>query len=73
MHEGVFLGVGPRSGTLMSAFVHRSCRGPGAGGVRNWYYDSMDAFFREGLRLSKGMTLKNALAGIWWYDNIDST
>ncbi|KAJ3088161.1 hypothetical protein HK102_009423 [Quaeritorhiza haematococci] len=26
----------------------------------------MEAFFRDGLRLSKGMTHKNALAGIWW-------
>jgi leucine dehydrogenase len=26
----------------------------------------MEHFFRDGLRLSKGMTHKNALAGIWW-------
>ncbi|KAJ3211814.1 hypothetical protein HK099_007917 [Clydaea vesicula] len=41
-------------------------RGPGAGGVRNWVYDNMLNFFEDGLRLSKGMTHKNALAGIWW-------
>ncbi|KAL2912165.1 hypothetical protein HK105_208367 [Polyrhizophydium stewartii] len=62
-HEGFFVQVGPESG---GAFVHRTCRGPGAGGVRNWLYDSTEQFFRDGLRLSKGMTHKNALAGIWW-------
>jgi glutamate dehydrogenase/leucine dehydrogenase len=65
-HEAAFIAVGERSGVLMSAVVHRSHRGPGAGGVRNWYYDNVEAFIREGLRLSKGMTMKNALAGLWW-------
>ena len=26
----------------------------------------MDAYFQDGLRLSNGMTNKNALAGLWW-------
>jgi leucine dehydrogenase len=65
-HEGLFCTIGEVSGVLLSAAVHRTCRGPGSGGVRNWLYASMDEFFRDGLRLSKGMTHKNALAGIHW-------
>ena len=65
-HEGVFLQVAPDTGVLQAAFVHRTCRGQGAGGTRFWRYNTMEEFLRDGLRLSKGMTLKNALAGLWW-------
>ena len=58
--------MGPESQSLLSAVIHQTHRGPGAGGVRNWIYDSLESFLRDGLRLSKGMTHKNALAGIWW-------
>lgn len=65
-HEGVFLAVGERSGALFGAFVDRSCRGQGQGGLRYWPYGSLAAFLRDGLRLATGMTRKNALAGLWW-------
>ncbi len=65
-HEGVFLEVAPDTGVLQAAFVHRTCRGQGSGGLRFWRYDTMEDFLRDGLRLARGMTLKNALAGIWW-------
>ncbi|KAJ3218450.1 hypothetical protein HDU67_005546 [Dinochytrium kinnereticum] len=65
-HEGIFVQIGEKSGTLQGAFVHRTCRGPGAGGVRNWAYDDIEGFLRDGIRLAKGMCHKNALAGIWW-------
>eukprot|EP01111_Echinosteliopsis_oligospora_P008632 TRINITY_DN2449_c0_g1_i1.p1 TRINITY_DN2449_c0_g1~~TRINITY_DN2449_c0_g1_i1.p1 ORF type:complete len:296 (+),score=83.86 TRINITY_DN2449_c0_g1_i1:237-1124(+) len=65
-HEGIFIQVGENSGVLQSASVHRTNRGAGAGGVRNWVYDSVEDFLRDGMRLSRGMTHKNALAGIWW-------
>ncbi len=65
-HEGIFLQVGPASGTLQGAFVHRTCRGQAAGGVRYWQYDSVADFLADGLRLARGMTHKNALAGLWW-------
>lgn len=65
-HEGIFLQVAPETGVLQAAFVHRTCRGQGSGGLRFWRYDTMEAFLRDGLRLSRGMTQKNALAGIWW-------
>jgi glutamate dehydrogenase/leucine dehydrogenase len=65
-HEGIFLAVGPESGALFGAFVHRTNRGQGAGGLRHWPYASVEAFIRDGLRLAAGMTRKNALAGLWW-------
>ena len=65
-HEGLFFQVTERYDTLQGAFVHRTCRGQAAGGVRYWTYDSVEDYLRDGLRLAKGMTHKNALAGLWW-------
>jgi glutamate dehydrogenase/leucine dehydrogenase len=65
-HEAVFLEVGERTGALLGAFLHRTTRGQGIGGVRLWPYDSVQAFMNDGLRLSRGMGRKNALAGLWW-------
>lgn len=65
-HEGVFVQVAPETGVLQGAFLHRTSRGQGAGGVRFWRYGNVADFLRDGLRLAKGMTLKNALAGLWW-------
>lgn len=65
-HEGVFVQVAPDTGVLQAAFVHRTWRGQGAGGTRFWRYSNVEDFLRDGLRLAKGMTHKNALAGLWW-------
>jgi glutamate dehydrogenase/leucine dehydrogenase len=65
-HEGIFFEVGRGTGALHTAFVHRTCRGQAAGGVRHWPYQRMEDLMRDGLRLSQGMTRKNALAGLWW-------
>jgi glutamate dehydrogenase/leucine dehydrogenase len=65
-HEGVFVQVAPETGVLQGAFVHRTCRGQAAGGVRFWRYDTVEEYLRDGLRLARGMTHKNALAGLWW-------
>jgi glutamate dehydrogenase/leucine dehydrogenase len=65
-HEGLFFQVTERYDTLQGAFVHRTCRGQAAGGVRYWTYDTVEDYLRDGLRLAKGMTHKNALAGLWW-------
>lgn len=65
-HEGIFGWIAPETGVLQAAFLHRTCRGQGAGGVRFWRYATVEEFLRDGLRLAKGMTLKNALAGLWW-------
>ncbi|HEY3360198.1 MAG TPA: Glu/Leu/Phe/Val dehydrogenase dimerization domain-containing protein [Polyangia bacterium] len=65
-HEGVFVQVAPETGVLQGAFVHRTCRGQAAGGVRFWSYDTVRDYLRDGLRLGRGMGHKNALAGLWW-------
>ena len=65
-HEAAFFEVGAETGTLFTAFLHRTIRGQGAGGVRFWQYDTMAALVQDGLRLSRGMGRKNALAGLWW-------
>ena len=65
-HEGVFLEVGATTGALFGAFVHDTRRGQGQGGLRFWPYPTLAAFFSDGLRLARGMTRKNALAGLWW-------
>jgi glutamate dehydrogenase/leucine dehydrogenase len=65
-HEGCFFQLTRNHDILLGAFVHRTCRGQAAGGTRFWGYDNLEGMFRDGLRLSKGMTHKNALAGLWW-------
>ncbi|UZO19591.1 uncharacterized protein OCT59_010873 [Rhizophagus irregularis] len=65
-HEGIFGQIGPKSGVLQGAFAHRTCRGAAAGGARNWSYNSIEDWFRDGIRLSRAMTHKNALAELWW-------
>jgi leucine dehydrogenase len=65
-HEGLFFQVTEKHTTLQGAFVHRTCRGQAAGGVRYWTYDTVEDYLRDGLRLARGMTQKNALAGLWW-------
>lgn len=65
-HDGLFFEVGRESGHLLYAALHRTIRGQGAGGVRFWSYGSLEEFVRDGLRLSRGMGQKCALAGLWW-------
>ena len=65
-HEGWFCKVSDHYDMLLGAFVHRTNRGQAAGGVRYWEYDTIESYFRDGLRLGAGMTFKNALAGLWW-------
>jgi glutamate dehydrogenase/leucine dehydrogenase len=62
----VFVQVAQETGALQAAFLHRTCRGQGAGGVRFLRYGTVEAYLRDGLRLARGMTHKNALAGLWW-------
>lgn len=64
-HEAIFLEVGPVTGALHSATVHKTVRGQSAGGVRLWAYNNLQEYLRDGLRLAEGMGRKNALAGLW--------
>jgi glutamate dehydrogenase/leucine dehydrogenase len=65
-HEGCFIEIGGESGHLLAAFVHRTRRGQGAGGVRFWSYPTLGDMVTDGLRLSRAMGQKCALAGLWW-------
>src|SRR5262245_49841083 len=65
-HEAAFFEIGRETRALHSAFLHKTTRGQGAGGVRFWPYASIGDFVRDGLRLSRGMGRKNALAGLHW-------
>ena len=44
--------------------IHSTKLGPAVGGTRFWKYENDDAALRDLLRLARGMTYKNALAGI---------
>ncbi|MFA3917121.1 Glu/Leu/Phe/Val family dehydrogenase [Ruegeria hyattellae] len=63
-HEGVYRIEDLESGLLGLIAIHSTQLGPAAGGVRMRPYDSFDAALEDALRLSQGMTLKNAAAGL---------
>lgn len=50
----------------LSAFIclHSTACGPAAGGCRMWPYESLDAARTDVMRLARGMTQKNAMAGL---------
>jgi len=63
-HEGVHLFTDPKSGLRAMIAVHSTTLGPAAGGVRFWHYaDSADGI-TDALRLSRGMSYKNAMANL---------
>merc|ERR1712137_1289510 len=64
-HEGAFFEVGKRTGSLLGAFVWRTNRGQACGGIRLWEYETFGDYVNDGLRLSYGMGVKSALAGLW--------
>jgi leucine dehydrogenase len=63
-HERVVAATGERSGLAMIVAVHSTTLGPALGGCRLWSYDSWADGLADALRLSRGMTSKNALAGL---------
>jgi leucine dehydrogenase len=63
-HEGVHLFTDPGSGLQAVIAIHSTHLGPSAGGVRFWYYGSSDGAITDALRLSRGMSYKNAMAGL---------
>ena len=54
----------PEVGLRAIIALHDTTLGPGLGGIRMWRYDSDDAALTDVLRLSRGMTYKNAAAGL---------
>jgi len=63
-HEGVHLFTDNASGLQAIVAVHSTALGPAAGGVRFWHYGSTDGAITDALRLSRGMSYKNAMAGL---------
>jgi leucine dehydrogenase len=63
-HERVVFVNDKAAGLKAIIAVHNTRRGPAIGGCRMWPYESADAALTDVLRLSRGMTYKNALAGI---------
>ncbi|WP_375287766.1 Leu/Phe/Val dehydrogenase [Sphingomonas sp.] len=63
-HEGVHLFADPASGLRAVIAVHSTTLGPAAGGVRFWHYASSEQAVTDALRLSRGMSFKNAMAGL---------
>jgi leucine dehydrogenase len=63
-HESVLLGEDPESGYRGIIAVHSTRLGPAVGGTRLWSYPTFDEALSDALRLSRGMTFKNAAAGL---------
>lgn len=63
-HEGVHLFTDPASGLSAVIAIHSTALGPAGGGVRFWHYADSDEAITDALRLSRGMSFKNAMAGL---------
>src|SRR5262249_31149405 len=63
-YEGVVWGIDAESGYQGIVAIHSTALGPAVGGTRYWHYASHDAALADALRLARGMTYKNALAGL---------
>ena len=63
-HEIVHFVTDRESGLCAVIAVHSTHLGPGAGGVRFWHYGDPGEAVRDALRLSRGMSFKNAMAGL---------
>jgi leucine dehydrogenase len=63
-HEGVHLFRDRASGLTAVIAVHSTALGPAAGGVRFWHYPNRGDAVTDALRLSRGMSYKNAMAGL---------
>lgn len=63
-HELVQLVHHRASGLVAIIAVHSTHLGPAAGGTRFWHYADDAGAMRDALRLSRGMSYKNAMAGL---------
>lgn len=53
-----------QSGLKAIICIHDTTLGPALGGTRMWTYESEEAAIEDALRLGRGMTYKNAVAGL---------
>lgn len=63
-HEQVLIARDEASGYHGIIAIHSTLLGPAVGGTRFWNYASEQEALTDALRLSHGMTYKNALAGL---------
>jgi leucine dehydrogenase len=63
-HEVVHFIDNEECGLKAIICVHSTHLGPAAGGARFWHYDDDGAALTDALRLSRGMSYKNAMAGL---------
>jgi leucine dehydrogenase len=63
-HEQVAFYYDQPTGLRAIVAVHNTVLGPGMGGTRIWNYANEAEALRDALRLSRGMTFKNAMAGL---------
>src|SRR3569623_463173 len=63
-HEKVLMVEDAQSGLKAIIAVHSTALGAAAGGCRLWSYDTGNAALVDALRLSRGMSYKNAMANL---------
>ena len=63
-HEQVVLCSDPSAGYRGILAIHSTTLGPALGGTRFWNYASDEEAIVDALRLARGMTYKNAVAGL---------
>ena len=63
-HESIHFFEEPDAGLRAVIAIHSTMLGPAAGGCRRWQYANDIEALTDVLRLSRGMTYKNAVAGL---------
>ena len=63
-HEDVHFVTDEKCGLKAIIAVHSTHLGPAAGGCRFWHYAQDEEALTDALRLSRGMSYKNAMAGL---------
>ena len=63
-HEALHFFTDEPTGLQAIIAIHSTALGPAAGGCRRWTYASEADALTDVLRLSRGMTYKNAVAGL---------
>jgi leucine dehydrogenase len=63
-HEQIHVIDDPASGAHGVIALHSLVLGPAAGGCRFWRYPNHQSLIEDAVRLARGMTFKNALAGL---------
>jgi leucine dehydrogenase len=63
-HEEIHFVANEKCGLKAIIAVHSTHLGPAAGGARFWHYAKDEAALVDALRLSRGMSYKNAMAGL---------